>query len=81
MILRHFPHFGAGALQESRKVAARADTEAYQDQRSKQRQQRLFAGQHHDGGAAKLAERVHRYQSTQILHDLNRPTEAYRADV
>ena len=44
MILRDFADAGAGAFEETGKVAARADAEAHQDQRAKQRQQRLLAG-------------------------------------
>ena len=44
MILRDFADAGAGAFEETGKVTARADAEAHQDQRAKQRQQRLLAG-------------------------------------
>ena len=81
MILSHLANPRAGALKEAGKVAARIDTEAHQHQRAKQREQRLFAGQHHDAGLAELVDGIKRDQTTQILHHFQRPGEANWADV
>ncbi len=81
MILRYFADLRAGALQEAGKVLAGVDAEAYQHQRAKQRQQRLFAGHHHHCRLAELVYGIQRDEATQILHNFNRPAERHRADV
>jgi hypothetical protein len=54
-------------------MAARVNAEAHQNQRAKQREQRLFAGEHHHAGFAQLAEGIQRDQAAQILDDFKRP--------
>ncbi len=54
-------------------MSARVNAEADQDQRAQQREDRLFAGQHHHAGLSELAEGVQRNQAAQILNNINRP--------
>ena len=58
VILGDFPHPGAGALKEAGEMASGADAKANQQQGGKQRQQGLFAGEHHRAGFAQLADGI-----------------------
>ena len=62
-------------------MASGADAEANQQQGGKQRQQSLFAGEHHRAGFAQFADGIQGDQAPQILHNLQRPGEADGADV
>ena len=62
-------------------MSARVNAEANQNQRPQQRENGLFAGEHHHAGLSQLAEGVQRNQASQVLDNLNRPREGHRAHV
>ena len=63
MILRNLADARAGALKEAGEMAARADAEPHQNERDEERQQGLFAGEHHHAGFAELAHGIERDQT------------------
>ena len=63
MILRNLADARAGTLQEAGEMAPRADAEPYQNERDEERQQGLFAGQHHHAGLTELAHGIERDQT------------------
>ena len=81
MILSHFADFRRRTFKKTGEIAARVNTATDQNQRAKQRQNCLFAGQHHHTGFAQLTEGVQRNETTQILGDFQRPGDGHRAHV
>ena len=80
-ILGDLTDFTGRTFKKGIEVAARADAETDQQQRTNNRQHRIAAGKHHRHRFAELTQRIQRQQAGKVFSQIQRITQTDRTDV